>query len=940
LIGLVSSSWLAVTLLTSGAVTAVAVDFSKEVFPVLQRSCLECHGRDKQEGGLRLDEVGAVAHTAEILWRIALPADDKEAMPRRGKRLSLGEQEKLRQWLAAGAAWPASLSTVKHWAYVKPVAPVVPKNGSDIDHFILTKLAEQQMKPAPAAEAAVLLRRLSFDTRGIPPTPAEVAEFERDRSGYPQWVERFLQSKDFGVKWARHWLDLARYADSHGYQRDDLRQIWAYRDWVVDALNADLPFDQFTIAQVAGDLLPQATPAQIIATGFHRCTPTNVEAGTEPEESRINQVIDRVNTSGAVWLGTTLECAQCHDHKYDPFSMKDYYGLLAFFNNTEMEADRTNPKVPGSIQFKGSPFTLPDAEAQDEAAELKAQIAALQKRIVQAEKQTTDPAKGQANGQSLPLKVTAFEAESGAEYVEKPDGSLLITGPVPDGDTYTLEASLPSGPITGLMVEALKDDSLPGDGPGRGNGNRPNFVLQDLSLTVGGKPLSFSMAQASFSQSTFPVEGLIDDDATTGWAINPRFGESHWTALTLEKPLSTDQTLHATLKQHFGAGRVIGRLRISAITGDVASALPQVEAQPTVNPQLAKLTRQQSTLQKRLTKLDAPTTEVMKELIEPRMTRMFKRGDWMQPTDRITAATPAVLPAAAKDQPGNRLGFAKWLVSEDNPLTARVTVNRWWAEIFGRGIVSTAEDFGIKGEPPSHPELLDYLATQLMAKRWSMKAVLTEIFLSATYQQSSTLPNPNVDPDNVYLARGPRYRLDAEGIRDNALAVAGLLNPKLGGPPIYPPQPDGLWTKVGGQNYKYEVSAGDEQYRRGLYVVLKRGSPNPSMVNFDSSARMACVVKRSRSNTPLQALTLLNDPVYVEAAQHMATRMQEEAPSAALDVRLQHGFRLALARAPTAQEQSILSSLFTEQKQTSNEEKAWQAVASALLNLDETITKP
>ena len=368
---------------TSGG--AVQVDFSKEIFPILQRSCLECHGHEKQEGGLRLDQAGAVKHTGEILRRVGLPRQDKEAMPRRGKRLTAVEQGKLRAWVEAGAVWPASLQTAKHWAYVKPQEAVVPAGINAIDHFIQTRLQAEGLKPSPAAAPAVLLRRLSFDTRGLPPSPAEVAEFEQDPGRYEQWVDRFLQSKEFGVKWARHWLDLARYADSHGFQRDDLRNIWAYRDWVVDALNADMPFDQFTIEQIAGDLIPGATANQIIATGFHRCTPTNVEAGTEPEESRINQVIDRVNTSGAVWLGSTLECAQCHDHKYDPFSMKDYYGLLAYFNNTEMEADRTNPKVPGSIQFKGSPFQLPDGAGEEEKRKLHQQMKVLTERIRKAQ---------------------------------------------------------------------------------------------------------------------------------------------------------------------------------------------------------------------------------------------------------------------------------------------------------------------------------------------------------------------------------------------------------------------------------------------------------------------------------------------------------------------------------------------------------------------------
>lgn len=937
---------------------SAAADFSRDVFPVLRRACFECHGPEKQKGELRLDVPDAAKHealspghpeTSDLLRRVMLPAEDEDAMPRRGPRLSKAEVAHLREWIASGAAFPASVELPKHWAYVTPVTPAMPqtsdkvwpKNG--IDRFILARLEQEGMKPSPEAEPAILLRRLSFDTRGLPPSPAEVMEFEKGYSGaekekvWSAWVDRFLQSSDFGPKWARHWLDLARYADSHGFQRDDLRSIWGYRDWVVNALNADVPFDQFTIEQVAGDLLPNATASQIIATGFHRCTPTNVEAGTDPEESRINQVIDRVNTTGAVWLGTTLECAQCHNHKYDPFTMKDYYGLLAYFNNTEKEADRTDPKVPGSIQFRGVPFKMTSAQNELERATLTKQMAEVDtaiRSLTRAQREN-----GSAPAGAVALKPDSFETESGSEYDLLPDNSLLLTGPVPDTDTYAFKAALTQKKLSGILIEALSHDSLPGNGPGRGNAGRPNFVLKHLEATIetaGSKALQtlrFKSAIASFSQKTFPAVNLADTDPATGWAINPEFGRSHWVALELHQPLNLTEgsSLSLRLVQDFGGGRVIGRLRVTAIEGDIQSALPEEEAAAprTKNPQLARLQKQRAGLKKQIDALAEPTTEVMKELPQPRMSTMFKRGDWTQPGDKVTAGTPAVIPLKA-DGEANRLTFAKWLVSKDNPLTARVSVNRWWAEIFGTGIVPTVEDFGIKGEPPSHPELLDHLATQLMESGWSMKQVLRQILLSATYRQSSTRPLNDGDPANLLLARGPRLRLDAEAIRDNALAISGLLNPSLGGPSIKPPQPEGLWTKVGGQNYKYEVSPGSEQHRRGLYVVLKRGSPYPSMVNFDASARMACVVKRSRSNTPLQALTLLNDPVYLEAAAAFAERIRKGGSSP--DEQLKFGFRLAVARTPTSHELGILRGL--------NKDQGLKGVATALLNLDETITKP
>lgn len=740
-----------------------AVDFSAEVYPVLQRACFECHGAEQEKGGQRLHsrEAFAKADHQEILRRVALPRSDKEAMPKRGTPLTAAEIQKLTEWIATGAIWPEKMVSAKHWSYLPPVRARVPEvkdsawSKNPVDSFILARLEKEGMPHSPEAEPAALYRRLSLDLTGLPPAIAEVDAFVKSYAADADKAvgaaaDKLLASKEFGVRWARPWLDLARYADSHGFQRDDLREIWAFRDWVVDALNADMPFDQFTIEQVAGDLLPNATPQQIIATGFHRCTPTNVEAGSEPEETRINQVIDRVNTTGAVWLGTTLECAQCHNHKFDPFSQRDYYSLLAYFNNTEREAERTNQKTPGSIQFKGVPFVLQAGAAGD------------------VKKQ-----------QELSQKIAALEFEIGETDDKK---------------------------------------------------------------------------------------------------------------------------------------------------------------------EIVRMKKEMQAMQRQLAAIKVPTTEVMRELPEPRMSAIFKRGVYTDPTDPVTATTPALFEGKASGPP-NRLTLAKWLVSRDNPLAARVTVNRWWAELFGRGIVSTVEDFGIKGMPPMHPELLDWLAVEFMDRGWSMKAMLKLIVTSRTYRQSSQFSVRGLelaqtsDPENVLLWRGPRQRLDAEAIRDNALAIAGLINLKQGGSPIRPPQPDGLWAKVGGQQYKYEVSPGAEQYRRGLYVVLKRGAPYPSFVNFDASSRMACVVKRSRSNTPLQALTLLNDPVYVQAAQAFAKRIVSESVSAPVDERLRHAMRLALAREPRAQEIEVLRQLYETQRAAKDESSAWEAIATAILNLDETITK-
>lgn len=747
---------------------------------------------------------------SELYRRIRLARSDDEAMPPRGPGLTAAEQAVIRRWIAEGAEWPDDFVAEKHWAYVPPVRQLAPlaaahdKVLSDpvIDGWVAAAHDREGLSFAPPAERERLLRRVSFDLTGLPPSLEEQAAFlaEPDADAYERLVDRLLGSDEFGVRWARMWLDLARYADSHGYQRDDLRSLWAYRDWVVAALNADLPFDQFTIQQLAGDLLPEADESTRVATGFHRCAPTNVEAGTDPEESRINQVFDRVNTTGAVWLGTTLECAQCHDHKYDPFPQVDYYAMAAFFNSTETEVERANPKVPSSIRFVGP---------------------------------------------SMPLSV----------------------------DPWAVDRDR----LARLLDEAKAD-------------------LEQLKAAA--PPTDEPLAAA--------------DGGAGGEAAG-------------EEPL-----------------------RKEASQAAVKAARQRVEQ-----------------LQNRLDDLPSAETLVMRQTTAPRETFLFNRGDFTDPIRPVAAGTPAVL-GGSPGGPANRLTLARWLVARDNPLTARVLVNRIWFEIFGRGLVTTLEDFGIKGEPPSHPELLDSLAVDWMEDGWSLKRLIRRIVLSRTYRQSSqaSAVRRSRDPDNRWLSRGPRFRLDAEAIRDNALAIAGLLSREKGGDSIRPPQPAGLWTKVGGKKYRYEVSPGERRYRRGLYVVLKRGSPYPSLVTFDATGRMTCVVKRSRSNTPLQALVLLNDPVYTEAAISFAHRIVTEQPKAGFAGRITHAFRIALARDPTAAELAVLRRLIeTEQERLLAEPAramevlkaqptiilaedvsavdvvAWYAVAAAILNLDETITK-
>jgi len=777
------------------------VDFAQDVFPLLRRACWECHGATKQEGGLRLDEKTEVlgsaaiqpgdANESELVRRIELPRGHDEVMPAIGEPLSINEVSIIRRWIDAGAPWPDNFLPTPHWAYIVPQRPEVPQVSapqwptSPLDHFVMHKLEQLSLSPSPMADPAILLRRVYLDLVGLPPTLREVRQFERDPSSLAlqRVVDDLMTRPQFGERWARHWLDLARYADSHGFQRDDLIDIWAYRDWVIAAFNEDMPFDQFTIEQLAGDLLPAATESQRVATGFHRCAPTNVEAGSLPEETRIAQVIDRVNTTASVWLGSTLECAQCHDHKYDPFTAKDYYQLFAFFNSTEIEADRTNPSQASSIAFKGPTLPLHDPE--------------------RARLRTT---------------------------------------------------------------------------------------------------LAKHLAELEAARSTL----VSDDQASDDESIK-----------TIDQAIADSQ-------------------------GEIRALAPN-------------------------------TTLVMVELKQKRPTFVFDRGDYRQPGELVIPGTPSALHRIVTEQATaesadaeryDRLTLARWLVDPANPLVARVMVNRLWAELFGAGIVETAEDFGIKGDLPSHPELLDYLAVEFRSNHGSIKHLLKTIILSSTYQQSSVV-SPDlaaIDPSNRWLARGPRFRMDAEMIRDNALAIADLINLKPGGPPVRPYQPAGLWTKVGGMKYDYEVSPGDEKYRRGVYVIKKRGAPYPSFINFDATSRLTCTIQRSRSNTPLQALTLLNDPVHVEAAKAIAVRAIQSAGTQAISSVIQDEFQRCLSRKPTALELQTLEALFQQQRDHSRTNladakklakgssgiaasqsadfSAWYSVATVLLNLHETITKP
>jgi Protein of unknown function (DUF1553)/Protein of unknown function (DUF1549) len=713
-----------------------------------------------------------------------------------------------------------------HWAYVKPARPAVPavKNPAwvrnPIDRFVMARLDKEELSPLPAAERARLIRRVYFDLIGLPPTIAQVDAFVNDtrRDAFERVVDELLASPHYGERWARPWLDLARYADSNGFQRDGFRTVWPYRDWVIDAFNRDMPFDQFTIEQIAGDLLPNATLSQKVATGFNRGPTVNVEAGTDREENRVNAVLDRVNTTATVWLGTTLACAQCHNHKYDPFTMADYYRMFAYFNNTEEETAKGEQAVR---EFIGPKLTLPMAPAQEaRRKEMLAKHAPLAEELQKKIAQTA------------PLRP-AWEQEC-RDHKEQ---------------------------------------------------------LQKLPADIR-KLVNLAEAKRTKKQ-----------------------------------------------KQ------------------DVADYFADLQ------PGVKKLRQQVSELDAQLAALAPTTTLIMVELPKPRPTHIFKRGSFLEKGKPVSPGVPTVLPQLAKDVPSNRLALARWLVDADNPLVARVAVNRWWAEFFGHGLVATLEDFGTQCDKPTHPELLDWLAVEFREKGWSMKHVHRLMVTSATYQQSARMTASLLkrDPDNKLYARGPRLRLDAEAIRDNALAVSGLLSHKLGGPPVMPPQPPGVWNVTGVVDNTYRTSIGEDRYRRGLYTIWRRSSPYPSFMSFDAPDRASCVVKRPRTNTPLQALTLLNDPVYVEAAMALAKRMGGEDLNGTTLERVTFGFRLCLARQPSMPEAELLKGVYEKAlakykaspaaakavlqnpsllgELDANRLAAWFHVAAVLLNLDEIITK-
>ena len=1127
--------------------------FRRDVRPLLSENCFLCHGPDPgtREAELRLDRaadaladrggyaavVPGQPDQSELWLRVSSPSDP---MPpkRHGAALDPGQLDVLERWIAAGAPWE------EHWAYVRPERPQPPcvdgVDGVDealgpIDRFIRARLAAEGLTPAAEASRETLIRRVSLDLTGLPPTLEEVDTFVEDGEpgAYQRVVERLLDSPRFGEALASDWLDAARYGDTHGLHLDNERSIWPYRDWVVNAFNANKPFDQFTIEQLAGDLLPERTDEQWIATGFNRCNPTTAEGGLIDEEYLAKYATDRASTTGTVWLGTTFFCASCHDHKFDPISQREFYRFFAFFNSLDERASDGNALAPPPV------LRAPNREQRSQLARLDAAIS-----DVVAERDEPDPTTESAlqawveeerprlRDQWRPLRLIAFESEGATELEFLPDGSLRADGPAPDRDVYELLCETDLAQVTALRLEAFSE----GDGPGRHPASG-NFVLTALSVDAAPatspgawRPVAPSAFSADFAQKGFESVRVLDDDPASGWATAPRY-EDRVAVMAFEEPIENPGGSLLRVRLHFESDfpqHTMRRVRLSAteeaafgpasagpwsvtevFQADSGEGAYATEFGPELEPeafdwsprpdwrdgQLAELEGEHCAVYARRTlnspdrreielalgsddgirvwlngelQLDVdlarpyapdqnrlrlvlepgenellvkvvnhgggygfemhrvaedlgglpldvardlvaagdvpasarswylrhhseawrtlddrrralveeketyastiPTTLVSRDMDPPRQAYVLRRGQYDLPADPVEPGVPAVFPpltARDGDRP-DRLDLARWLVSPQNPLTARVTVNRLWQRFFGRGLVDTPEDFGSQGSWPTHPQLLDWLAVEFIESGWDMKAMVRLLVTSATYRQKSHV-NASLrarDPENRLYARAPRLRLSAEVLRDSALAISGLLVERLGGAPVRPYQPDGVWKAVAytaSNTAAYIPDQGDALYRRSLYTFWKRTAPPPTMQLFDAPMREACSVRRARTNTPLQALALMNDVQFVEAARVFAERiLREEGDD---EQRLTRAFRSVTARWPSDGELDVLRELLEAQRtevltdeaaaaklastgEAARDESldvhevaAWMLITTTLLNLDEVVSK-
>ncbi|MDE0100819.1 MAG: PSD1 and planctomycete cytochrome C domain-containing protein [Bryobacterales bacterium] len=1179
---------------TAGADQPQRVEFASEVYPILQQRCHACHGELQQMGEFRLDSKAAAlaggvsgkdivpgnADASALYQRIA-GIGELNPMPMTGDRLSEDEVALVKRWIDQGAGWPdgvgVEVQTVsRHWAYlpaVRPNPPSVRRNdqeSSPIDSFILARLGEEGLSLNPEAPKEALARRVSLDLTGLPPSVEEVDRFRRDTrpDAYERLVDRTLKSPHFGEHWARHWLDLARYADTNGYESDEPRTIWAYRDWVIDAFNRNLPFDQFTIEQLAGDLLPDPTVDQLVATGFHRNTMVTNEAGSKDDEFYDAAVKDRIDTTATVWLGSTLGCAQCHDHKYDPFRQSEYYQLYSIFNNTADSAIKISEELE---VFKGDSGELRRREAEVKAA----------KQVLDTATDELAASQRTWEAQTLPridlwreawnvLRPRSATGVDGKALEALPDGSVVADEPGDGPHVYDLAFDLGPTALTGLRLEAMRDSGLPGSGlgwgkdgtfslagieveawtpeqqaeqaellpsqpkwsswhvigpfrvrsreeafrtsfppevhvdlaavyeqghlawtarkdwvdgrvhylqylPDSGDSNCASYAfrtvdvhedttvqvslgsLKGLRVWVNGKELLSTDPTRSTAPDQEEVQfdlragtnevllKLTNDTGRYGFYFRPYFGqekqarlrvaratgdEGGWNALDLAalldakgetgwspppeatgragepsatlrfaRPVELPAGSQLKVRVIHGAGKdpkgVLGRFRVLAtsMSQENLDALLQTPATVqevlqspsgersnadrdrlaafyrSIAPKLENERNRHAALKASLHEFRSKHTTktlVMRELPEPRPGHIQRRGSFLDLGERVEPGVPFVLAAGQRPSVPDRLALARWLTSGENPLTARVRVNQIWSRIFRQGLVTTPEDFGSQGDRPSHPELLDWLATEFVRLGWDTQALLRTMLTSAAYRQdSSTTPEKlEKDPRNILLSRGARYRVGAEAVRDIALAASGQLSRKVGGPSVFPPQPPEVFGEhfIEGGFKLWPTSEGEDRYRRGLYTFYKRTIVYPTFMNFDGPDRTVCTVNRSLSNTPLQALNTLNDPSFVEAAGALAARMLDKEGGSSAE-RIARGFQSVLAREPEPDELARLEAFLDRMAARYSEAPAeaanlvaravpdtrsgqpgarfapWVMVANVLLNLDETFTR-
>jgi len=1128
------SIFLLFALISSSVSAQDPPDFNRDVRPILFNNCVACHGPDEEnrEAKLRLDqrefaiESGAIVpgkkDNSEIWARIN---DSEDPMPpkKSGHQLTPAQIETLGRWIDSGAEYDT------HWSFTKPKRGDLPEVSNPqwpinpIDHYVLARLDAEGLKPSAASDPYALIRRVSLDLTGLPPTTEEADAFAKDPSpeAYEKFVDKLLASPAYGERWARMWLDLARYADSRGYGSDPLRKIWRYRDWVIDAFNKNIPYDQFTIEQLAGDKLPDATTDQMLATAFHRNTLTNTLGGTIDEEFRVIAVKDRTNTTGQVWMGLTVGCAQCHTHKFDPITQEEYYKLFAIFNQTEdNDSPSEAPRIPTPSKQDGEKLAALEAKIATARAEIN-----KRPKEFHARQQAWEKTVGKSS-EWRTLKPLKLKATSGATLTANADGTIHASGKSAETETYTITLPNSSKDITALRIDALpnagrnenfviNDIKLTADST-NGNAQNARFVRVELAgkgkmlqlaevevfssakniastgkakqsstdfggpaqLAIDGNPdpaftnksvthtkvednpwweldlssekpieriaitsrddnglfnrhdgfklvlldqdhkplweqkfpkaklkhtisldgssnVGLKNASATFAQTKFDAAKVIDGDVgkDSGWAVAPNLQATNSLAFELDRKVGEAKgTLTLTLKQTYPK-HAIGHFRILAtidpmpkplIPNDLSATLaiaPEKRTDkqakvasdyfaardPWAKEQLAEIAK----LEKEMAAIKPTTTPIMRDLPpnRHRKTHLMIKGNYLQPGKQVTAGTPAAfhpLQPRSGDAP-DRLDLAKWIVDPENPLTPRVAANRFWAKLFGTGLVETEEDFGTQGTYPSHPELLDWLALHFRDDlKWDTKALLKTIVMSSTYRQSNKVTETHLsrDPNNRLLARGPRFRLEAEMVRDQALTASGLLSSKMYGPSVFPPQPAGLWRAAFNGERKWNTSNGEDRYRRGVYTFLRRSTPYPSMITFDAPNREICTVRRIRTNTPLQAFVTLNDPAYVEIAQALARRILTEGGSDT-DSRVHYGLKICMLRDPAPKQvaaiKKLLSTELAHYKASPAEAKtlatdplgalpdgfptseaeaaAWTVVANVLLNLDAMLMK-